>query len=169
MNLLSSVTHLFPKDYRNGIGGCMRVMMCGAFLIGSVLSVPVAAQTPVTATPPAASKSPEEKPVRGPRLDSPEIVKLGPGVIPPRLTKKTKPTYPPEVKKAGINGVITMECVVLTDGTVGDVRVKKGLHVDLDLEAVSTVRKWAFSPATLRADGKPVPVMVEIEMQFTLQ
>jgi TonB family protein len=71
--------------------------------------------------------------------------------------------------KAGISGIITMECVVLPDGTVGDVRVKKGVHVDLDREAISTVRKWLFSPARLRGDGKPVPVMVEIELQFALR
>lgn len=87
----------------------------------------------------------------------------------PRLTKEVKPTYPPAVMQAGISGTIEMECVVLTDGTVGDVRVKKGLHADLDREAISTMRKWSFSPTTLRADGKPVPVMVEVEMTFVLR
>ena len=68
--------------------------------------------------------------------------------------------------REGVQGSIRMACVVLPDGTVGDVAVKEGLHSQLDREAVRTVRKWRFVPGM--KDGSPVPVQVEVEMTFTL-
>ena len=37
----------------------------------------------------------------------------------------------------------------------------------LDQEAERTVKKWVFSPGTRL--GQPVPVVIEIEMSFTLR
>jgi len=37
----------------------------------------------------------------------------------------------------------------------------------LDDEAVKALKQWRFSPGT--KDGKPVPVVVELEMTFTLR
>jgi len=56
---------------------------------------------------------------------------------------------------------------VLTDGTVGDVKVTKPLDPGLDAEAVRTVRQWTFAPGT--KDGQAVPVQVMVEMTFTLK
>jgi len=104
---------------------------------------------------------------RGPRLGSPEIFQVGQGVSAPRLRHEARPTYPIEAKQAGTQGVITMECVVLPDGTVGDARVTKGLGPLLDAEAIRTLREWRFYPA--EKAGKPVPVQVTVEMGFTLR
>jgi TonB family protein len=67
----------------------------------------------------------------------------------------------------GVQGSVKLECVVLPDGTVGDVRVTEPLHSDLDAEAVRTLRQWTFKPGT--KDGVAVPVQVEVEMTFTLR
>jgi protein TonB len=89
----------------------------------------------------------------------------------PRLIKEVKPKYPESA--AGLTGIVTMQAVVLPDGTVGDVQFSKdapakgipaGRYPDIDKEAIRTVRQWRFVPA--RRDGEPVPVMVEIEMLF---
>ena len=141
----------------------MRVTMCAALLVISLVSV--AAQIPPPRVP--ESPNPEAQALRGPRLGSPEIVKLGPGVRSPVLRKEVKPTYPKEMIVESIQGMVTMDCVVLDDGTIGEVKVTKSLHPALDKEAIATVRKWVLSPATV--DGKPVPVQVEVEMQFTLR
>ena len=77
-------------------------------------------------------------PAKGPRLDSAEIVPLGVGVVGPRLRKEVKPVYPIEAKQDGLQGTIVMECVVLPDGTVGDVRVTRGLSALLDFQAIAT-------------------------------
>jgi protein TonB len=94
----------------------------------------------------------------------------GNGVTYPTLIKEVKPNYTAEAMRAKIQGVVTLEAVVLADGTVGPVRVTRSLdpNFGLDQEAERTVKLWRFNPATNRV-GERVPVLVEIEMTFTLR
>ena len=64
---------------------------------------------------------------------------------------------------------ITMEIVVESDGTIGDVRILKSLDqkFGLDDAAVEAARQWRFEPATL--NGQKVPVICQLEMEFRLQ
>jgi TonB family protein len=93
----------------------------------------------------------------------------GNGVSSPRLLKEVKPTYTGEAMRAKIQGMVTMEAVVMPDGSVGQVRITRSLddRFGLDQEAIATVKQWRFEPG--RRLGVPVPVLVEIEMQFTLR
>ena len=61
------------------------------------------------------------------------------------------------------------EDVVLPDGSVGDVRVTKSLDpvFGLDAEAITAARQWRFVPGY--RFGQPVPVLVLIELTFTLR
>jgi TonB family protein len=93
--------------------------------------------------------------------------KPGAGVSAPVLVKEVKPQYTPEAKKAKIQGVVTLECVVQPDGTIGDVEVTTSLDAGLDQEAIKAVKQWRFEPGT--KDGKPVPVLITLEMTFTLR
>ena len=103
---------------------------------------------------------------KGPALGSPGVFKVGNGVTLPAVIREQKPTYPPAVMRDGVQGSVNLECVVLTDGTVGDVRVTKSLHPELDEAAMRTLRQWIFKPGT--KDGVAVPVQIEVEMTFTL-
>ena len=60
-----------------------------------------------------------------------------------------------------------MEIVVRRDGSVGDVRVIRGLERGLDQRAIEAVRQWRFSPAKRR--GNPVDVIVEVGVDFKLR
>ena len=93
----------------------------------------------------------------------------GSGVTLPRLIKETKPHYTPDAMSAKIQGAIMLEAVIRRDGTVGEVRVVRSLDKEfgLDEEAVKTVKEWRFAPG--KKDGVDVPVLVEIEMTFTLR
>ena len=104
---------------------------------------------------------------RGPALGTPEVLKKEDGVTLPAIVRETKPTYPPSVMQQGVQGSVKLECVVLPDGTVGDVRVRERLHPELDEEAMRSLRQWIFKPGT--KDGTAVPVQVEVEMSFTLR
>jgi TonB family protein len=77
----------------------------------------------------------------------------------PKLVHEVKPRYTPEALQARIQGVVVMEAVVLTDGTVGDVTVVESLDPDhgLDDEGVHALTQWRFEPAT--RDGQPVAVL----------
>ena len=106
-------------------------------------------------------------PVRGPRLGSTDVFRSGPGITLPKLVHETKPTYTATARNAGVQGNVVLDCVILTDGTVGDVRVSKHLDLDLDAEAIRTVRQWKFTPG--EKEGQAVPVQVSIELTFALR
>lgn len=99
----------------------------------------------------------------------PGVVRIGsPGVTIPRVLKEAKPQYTADAMRAKIQGSVVLECVVLTDGTVGDVKVIRSLDATngLDEEAIKAAKQWKFAPGT--RNGEPVPVMVSIELTFTL-
>jgi TonB family protein len=95
------------------------------------------------------------------------VYKPGNGVSAPVLVREVKPQYTAEAKRAGIQGVVTLECVVETDGRVGEVTVTKPLDEGLDQEAAKAARQWRFEPG--KKDGKAVRVRIELEMTFTLR
>jgi len=68
--------------------------------------------------------------------------------------------------RARAQGLVKMKCVVLPDGTVGDVKVTRQVHLELDREAVRTLRQWRFLPGT--KEGVAVPVQIDVDMSFTL-
>jgi len=85
----------------------------------------------------------------------------------PKLVRDVKPNYTEDAMREQVQGVVAMQVVVLPDGSTGAVRVKRSLHRDLDLSAIAAVRAWKFDPGTL--NNQKVPVLVEIEMTFTLR
>jgi len=93
----------------------------------------------------------------------------GNGIVSPRLIRETKPGYTPEAMRARIQGLVTLQAVVMPDGSVGTAHVVRSLDsvFGLDEEALKTVRLWRFVPGTLA--GRAVPVLVQIELTFTLR
>ncbi|CAN5884367.1 hypothetical protein BH18ACI5_BH18ACI5_26710 [soil metagenome] len=119
----------------------------------------VAAQAP-TASEQVASK--ERWPPAG-------VSRVGTGIISPELLKEAKPLYTAAAMEAKIQGAVEMEAVVHADGTVGEVRVVRSLdkQFGLDEAAVAAMKKWHFRPG--KRDGVAVPVMVAVEMTFTVR
>jgi TonB family protein len=97
------------------------------------------------------------------------VYREGNGVTSPQLIREVKPNYTSEAMRARIQGMVTMEAVVMPDGSVGDVHIVRSLdpQFGLDKEAVATIKKWRFKPG-MRL-GQPVPVLIVVEMQFTLR
>jgi TonB family protein len=97
------------------------------------------------------------------------VYQPGNGVTTPRLLHEEKPQYTSEAMRAKVQGTVWVSCVVQTDGTVGDVTVIRSLDptFGLDQEAVKAARKWRFEPG--RRLGQAVPVLITIELQFTLR
>jgi TonB family protein len=89
------------------------------------------------------------------------------GITTPRVLHEAKPAYTPEALKAKVHGEVLLECVVLPDGTVGNVTVVRPLSPDLDAAAIVAAKQWRFEPGT--RDGQPVAVLVTISMGFTLK
>jgi len=93
----------------------------------------------------------------------------GNGVLPPRLRLKVDPQYSADAMRAKIQGMVVVSAVVLPDGTVTDVRVIRSLDrsFGLDMKAIEAARQWRFFPGTRQ--GEPVPVLVNIELEFNLR
>ena len=87
----------------------------------------------------------------------------------PQLIRKVDPEYTNAAMQAKLQGTVVLEAVVLTDGTVGDVRIMRSLDstFGLDQNAIKAVRQWRFVPGSQA--GKPVPVIVSVELTFTLR
>jgi TonB family protein len=82
----------------------------------------------------------------------------------PEAIMKVEPTWPPAAKATSPAGTVMVQALVKTDGSVGDVRVVKGI-TGLDEAAMACVRQWKFKPA-LGAGGKPVAVWVGVPVKF---
>jgi periplasmic protein TonB len=93
----------------------------------------------------------------------------GSGVTSPQLLREMKPNYTLDAMRAKVQGMVLLECVVLPDGSVGEVTILKSLDkvFGLDEEAIKAARQWRFAPG--RRFGEPVPVLVTIELAFTLR
>jgi TonB family protein len=93
---------------------------------------------------------------------------LGPGITGPVELKFTEPKYTDAARDAGIEGMVVLEAVIDTSGKVANARVVQSLDkkYGLDEEALKAVNAWLFKPAT--KDGKPVPMIVQLELMFRL-
>jgi protein TonB len=97
------------------------------------------------------------------------VYRPGNGVTLPRLLHEEKPQYTSDAMRAKVQGTVLLECVVRPDGSITDVQVIRSLDptFGLDQQAVVAARKWRFAPGTRL--GEAVPVLITIELTFTLR
>src|SRR5262245_43619601 len=93
----------------------------------------------------------------------------GNGVSLPKVTRQVRAEYTNEARENRIEGVVMLDAVVLSDGTVGDVKVAESLDTmyGLDANAVKAMKQWLFEPGI--KDGKPVAVQIHVQMKYTLK
>lgn len=105
----------------------------------------------------------------GPRGIGDGAYRIGNGVSSPTVIREVKPQYTAEAMRAKVQGTVWLNCVVMPDGTVGNVEIVRSLDSSfgLDQEAVKAAKQWRFRPGVRQ--GEPVPVLVTIELTFTLR
>ena len=93
----------------------------------------------------------------------------GSGIELPRLLREVKPQYTADAMRAKIQGTAVLDCVVTAEGGVGECQIVRSLDSSfgLDQKAVEAARQWRFVPG--KRLGQPVPVLVTIELTFTLR
>ncbi|MDP6581636.1 MAG: TonB family protein, partial [Vicinamibacterales bacterium] len=98
-----------------------------------------------------------------------QVAEIGGEVSSPRLSEETKPRYTRAAMEAKIQGGVVMTCIVQIDGSCTDVNVVESLDTryGLDRQAQRALRQWRFEPGMRQ--GEPVPVLVTVEMTFTLR
>ena len=83
-----------------------------------------------------------------------------------KLILQVKPEYAPLAKMARIQGVVRLEAVIGTGGTIQNLKVLAG-HPLLVKAAIEAVARWRYQPTLL--NGDPVEVITEIDVNFTLE
>jgi protein TonB len=93
----------------------------------------------------------------------------GSGIQLPVVEREVKPAYTADAMRAKVQGSVWLECFVMPDGSVGDVKVTRSLDpiFGLDQEAIKAAKQWRFKPGMRQ--GEPVPVIITIELTFTLR
>lgn len=65
------------------------------------------------------------------------------------------PAYPSVSRRMGEHGQVLLDVLILTDGTVGEIKLKKSSNFTrLDNAALDAVKRWRYQPA--RRGGKPI-------------
>lgn len=82
----------------------------------------------------------------------------------PEAVSQTPPTYPAELKKAKIEGVVTVVFVLSEQGRVEDPRVENSTRPEFEKPALEAIRKWKFRPG--EKDGEPVRAFVRQAIRF---
>lgn len=96
------------------------------------------------------------------------VYQPGSGVTMPVAVYQEKPRYTIEAMRARIQGAVIIECVVQPTGVCEPLRVLRSLdaRLGLDEQALRAVAAWRFSPGT--RGGKPVAVLVTIQLGFSI-
>lgn len=82
----------------------------------------------------------------------------------PYATTKVDPAYPQQLMRENIAGTVILYAVIRADGTVGNLRVLRGVDDRLDRFASEALAKWKFDPA--RKNGAPVDVEATFQVPF---
>jgi TonB family protein len=92
----------------------------------------------------------------------------GDGADPPVPLKEVKPTYTTDAYRQKVEGMVTVLARVEADGTVAYAEIDCSLDSvhGLDGQALKAAKQWVFRPA--RLNGRPVAVVVSIELDFRL-
>lgn len=168
-SLLTEATLVFRKNLRRAFG-------VSGFLLGSVLlCVSAAAQStvpengqssnsaraPLKFAAPAAQAHPD---IFSPSYIPPNSRPKPNAITAPRLVFMVDPQFPADAPHGKFFGVVVVAATVGTDGKPEQVHVVKSLGHEFDKSAMAAVARYRFAPATQH--GKPVPVKVNVEVNF---
>jgi TonB family protein len=105
---------------------------------------------------------------KGPSQPQPaQRIRVGGNIRVPRKLVDVRPVYPPTMREAGREGIVPIEAIIGTDGSVTYLRVLSAqVHPDFAIAASDAVRQWRFSPTLL--NGSPVEVVMRVSITFNL-
>jgi len=124
------------------------------------------APPPGRATQPAASYGPVQTQIEGaPTANPPPLapVRVGGNIPIPRRIVDVRPVLPAVAEQAGIRGVVILEIVIETDGSIRDAKVLRSIPL-LDQPALDAARQWRYDVTQL--NGRPVPVIMTVTVAF---
>ena len=83
-------------------------------------------------------------------------------VIAPQARVKVDPSYPAELMRDRVEGTVMLYAVIHKDGTVGEVKVLRGVEERLDESARVALARWKFYPAMKNGSAVDLEAVVQI-------
>jgi TonB family protein len=87
-------------------------------------------------------------------------------IEPPKLMTRVVPVYPPEAKKAGIEGTVILGATIDGEGKVTDVKVLESVP-GLDQAAVDAIKQWVYTPVWV--NNQPIIYTFTVAVKFALK
>lgn len=84
----------------------------------------------------------------------------------PEPVTQVAPAYPQELRKAKVEGVVTLVFVLDEKGRVEEPRVENATRPEFEKPALDAIRKWRFSPGM--KDGQAVRTYIRLPMRFRM-
>jgi periplasmic protein TonB len=117
-------------------------------------------------TGPGGGIGPGNGPGYGPGADGGVVYSPGRGIVPPVPIYAPEAEFSDEARRSKYQGVCLISIIVDTHGNPQNPRVVQRLGMGLDEKAIEAIRRYKFKPGT--RDGKPVPVLITIEVDFRM-
>ena len=140
------------------------VLSAGAWQAVAAFPLAATVQQPQDGEPQAVERSGASA-TRG-QVNADGALRVGGTVKTPKKIRDVRPVYPDDARAAGVSGVVILEARIGADGEVEEAAVLRSIPM-LDEAALDAVRQWAFTPTLL--NGEPVPVILTVTVNFTLQ
>lgn len=84
----------------------------------------------------------------------------------PEAVSQVAPVYPAELRKAKIEGAVTIVCLVSAQGRVEEAQVENSSRPEFEKPALDAIRKWKFRPGV--KDGKDVATYLRYPFTFRI-
>lgn len=76
------------------------------------------------------------------------------------------PNYPYEMMRAGVSGLVTILCIINTEGNIIEAQVVKSTNREFESPALQAVSKWKYKPG--KKGGKAVNTRVQFDIEFNI-
>ena len=93
-----------------------------------------------------------------------DLMSAGGAETQPRAVFQPSPSYPAELAKRKVSGVVKMEIVVDANGRVTNPRVISSSHPAFQTAALAAIKQWRFEPGM--RDGNRASFRLQIPMRF---
>jgi TonB family protein len=96
----------------------------------------------------------------------PRRIRVGGVVTAANLIAQVRPYYPQSASDAGIEGIVHLQALIGTDGTLVGLTPVGSANPDLTNAALDAVKQWRYKPTLL--NNEPVQVITTIDIEFKL-
>jgi TonB family protein len=81
-----------------------------------------------------------------------------------KRTRDVSPIYPAAAKSAGIQGAVSFEMVISSEGEPLDIRLLSSPDAGLTESALEAIRQWRYEPTLL--NGQPVEIITDVTVSY---